>query len=121
MAHGRVGTYVVAAVAALWLCPASPARADDVGLASFYGKEHAGKRTASGKRFDFNALTAAHRTLPFGTRVVITNLGNGKSVVVEIADRGPRGRRRIVDVSYAAAQQLGFVREGTAKVRLALQ
>ncbi|MCP1626035.1 septal ring lytic transglycosylase RlpA family protein [Pseudomonas nitroreducens] len=88
------------------------------GTASYYGKAHHGKRTASGERFNQNALTAAHRTLAFGTRVRVTNLDNGRSVVVRINDRGPFGRGRIIDVSKAAADQLNMLRSGTARVRL---
>lgn len=88
------------------------------GTASYYGKAHHGKRTASGERFNQNALTAAHRTLPFGTRVKVTNLDNGRSVVVRINDRGPFGRGRIIDLSKAAAEQLNMLRSGTAPVRL---
>lgn len=88
------------------------------GTASYYGKAHHGKRTASGERFNLNALTAAHRTLPFGTRVKVTNLDNGRSVVVRINDRGPFRRGRIIDLSRAAAEQLNMLRSGTAPVRL---
>ena len=88
------------------------------GTASYYGKAHHGKRTASGERFNQNALTAAHRTLAFGTRVKVTNLDNGRSVVVRINDRGPFGRGRIIDVSKAAAEQLNMLRSGTARVCL---
>jgi len=88
------------------------------GTASYYGKAHHGKRTASGERFNQNALTAAHRTLVFGTRVKVTNLDNGRSVVVRINDRGPFGRGRLIDVSKAAAEQLNMLRSGTARVRL---
>jgi rare lipoprotein A len=94
------------------------AGATDVGLASFYGHDHAGKRTASGQRFNPRALTAAHRRLPFGSRVRVTNLENGRSVVVSISDRGPYARGRIIDVSLGAARQLDFVSDGTARVRL---
>lgn len=88
------------------------------GQASYYGNELAGRRTASGERFDPEELTAAHRTLPFGTRVRVTNLKNGKSVVVRINDRGPFTRRRIIDISHAAAQKIGMVRSGIARVRV---
>ena len=87
-------------------------------MASFYGNELAGNRTASGERFSPNALTAAHRRLPFGTRLRVTNLANGKSVTVRITDRGPFVRGRIVDVSLGAARVLGFVAHGTARVRI---
>ncbi|AGI22938.1 septal ring lytic transglycosylase RlpA family protein [Pseudomonas sp. MT3] len=88
------------------------------GTASYYGRAHHGKKTASGERFNQHALTAAHRTLPFGTRVKVTNLNNGRSVVVRINDRGPFHRGRIIDVSRAAAEQLNMLRSGTAPVRL---
>lgn len=88
------------------------------GTASYYGRAHHGKRTASGERFNQHALTAAHRTLPFGTRVKVTNLDNGRSVVVRINDRGPFGRGRIIDLSKAAAERINMLRSGTAPVRL---
>ncbi|TBU89499.1 septal ring lytic transglycosylase RlpA family protein [Phytopseudomonas dryadis] len=88
------------------------------GKASYYGKAHHGNKTASGERFDQNALTAAHRTLPFGTRVKVTNLNNNRSVVLRINDRGPFTRGRIIDVSYKAAEALGMLRAGVAPVRV---
>lgn len=88
------------------------------GTASYYGRAHHGKRTASGERFDQNALTAAHRNLPFGTRLKVTNLDNGRSVVVRVNDRGPSSRSRIVDLSRGAAERLDMLRTGTAPVRL---
>lgn len=91
---------------------------DAKGVASYYGKKHQGKRTASGERFNANALTAAHRQLPFGTRVRVTNLKNDRSVVVRINDRGPHTRGRLIDVSREAAEQLGMLRSGTARVRV---
>jgi peptidoglycan lytic transglycosylase len=90
----------------------------EVGMASYYGKAHQGKRTASGERFDRHALTAAHRTLPFGSRVKVTNLANGRSVVVRINDRGPFAEGRVIDLSEAAARELRFVGSGTTRVRL---
>jgi rare lipoprotein A len=92
--------------------------ASETGYASYYGREFHGRRTASGERFDRKDLTAAHRTLPFGTRVRVTNLENGKSVVVRITDRGPFRKGRVIDVSKRAAKVLDFVREGTVRVRL---
>ena len=89
-------------------------------MASFYGREHHHRRTASGEVYDQNQLTAAHPTLPFGTRVRVTNLGNRRSVVVRINDRGPFVNGRIIDVSYLSAQELGFVRAGTARVRVVI-
>lgn len=89
-----------------------------VGLASWYGPQFHGRRTASGERFDMNANTAAHRTLPMGTQARITNLHNGKSAIVRINDRGPFGRGRIIDVSRGVAQRLGFRGRGTARVKV---
>lgn len=89
-----------------------------VGLASWYGKPFHGRTTASGERYDMHALTAAHRTLAFGTRVRVVNLKNGKSVVVRINDRGPFVKGRIVDVSRRAADQLAFRQDGVTKVRV---
>ncbi|WP_095107808.1 septal ring lytic transglycosylase RlpA family protein [Pseudomonas sp. Irchel 3E20] len=91
---------------------------DKTGTASYYGAKHHGKRTASGEPFDQHALTAAHRQLPFGTRVKVTNVNNDKTVVVRINDRGPHVRGRLIDLSRAAAQQLGMLRSGTARVRV---
>ena len=91
---------------------------DKTGVASYYGAKHHGKRTASGERFNKNSLTAAHRQLPFGTRVKITNLNNDRSCVVRVNDRGPYSRGRLIDVSREAAEQLGMLRSGTAKVRV---
>jgi len=88
------------------------------GEASYYGARHHGKKTASGERFDQAQLTAAHRTLPFGTQVRVTNLDNNKSVVVRINDRGPFNRKRLIDISHAAAEQLDMLRSGTAPVRV---
>jgi len=96
-------------------------RARDVlrGRASYYGDYHHGRKTASGERFDMHELTAAHRTLPFGTRVRVTNLTNGRSVVVRINDRGPFGRkRRIIDLSKAAARKLHMLRAGVVPVQV---
>jgi rare lipoprotein A len=88
------------------------------GLASFYGKEFNGRRTSNGEQFDMNALTAAHRTYPFGTVVRVTNLKNGEEVEVKINDRGPVKPERIIDLSYGAAKVIGLDRMGLARVRL---
>ena len=101
--------------------PLAGGRSEEVGLASYYGREHDGRRTASGEIFDMNEMTAAHRTLPFGTRVRVTDLANGRQVTVRINDRGPFRRGRIVDLSYAAARKLGIVGRGVAKVRVAVE
>ncbi|UYL07268.1 septal ring lytic transglycosylase RlpA family protein [Bdellovibrio sp. SKB1291214] len=88
------------------------------GQASWYGESHQGNRTASGEIFDLNKLTAAHKTLPMGSQVRVTSLSSGRSVVVRINDRGPFTKGRILDVSEAAAKQLGFIKKGTDQVRM---
>ncbi len=88
------------------------------GTASFYGEQHNGRPTADGEIFDKHALTAAHRTLPFNTRVRVINLQNHKSVVVRINDRGPYVAGRIIDLSEEAARRIGMIGPGTARVRL---
>jgi rare lipoprotein A len=88
------------------------------GLASWYGEPYHGRQTASGSRYDMWEMTAAHRTLPFGTRVRVTNLDNGRSTVVLINDRGPFVAGRILDLSRAAAEALGAVVAGVVPVRL---
>ncbi|GAB3816124.1 hypothetical protein GCM10028895_11000 [Pontibacter rugosus] len=88
------------------------------GKASFYADRMQGHRTSSGERYDKTLFTAAHATLPFNTKVQVTNLKNGKSVVVKINDRMARSRHHVIDVSRAAAVELGMVRDGTATVRL---
>ena len=88
------------------------------GVASYYAHEFNGRKTANGERFDMNDLTAAHRTLPFGTRLKVTNTLNGKSVVVRVNDRGPFKKNRIIDVSYKAAQIIGLIGPGSAEVKL---
>lgn len=91
---------------------------EQVGLASWYGGKFHGRRTASGEVYDQNAMTAAHKTLPFGTRVKVTNLKNGRSAVLRINDRGPFVRGRIIDVSRRAAEHLGFRTDGVTKVEI---
>jgi rare lipoprotein A len=88
------------------------------GEASYYGHELAGNRTANGERFNPSALTAAHRSLPMGTRLRVTNMSNGRSVIVRINDRGPFVRSRIIDVSLEAARQIRMVGSGKAQVKL---
>lgn len=95
----------------------APASAE-TGIASYYGKGHHGKRTASGERFNMHGLTAAHRTHKFGTILLVTNIRNGRTVRITINDRGPFVRKRVIDLSLGAAQALGMVRSGTAAVRL---
>jgi rare lipoprotein A len=88
------------------------------GVASYYADRFHGRRTASGARYDRNGFSAAHRTLPLGTQVRVTDVGSGESVVVHINDRGPFSRGRVIDLSRAAASEIGLTRKGVAKVRL---
>jgi rare lipoprotein A len=90
----------------------------EVGTASWYGPGFSGNRTSSGEIYDVGEMTAAHQTLPLGTRVVVTDLASGRSVEVRINDRGPFAKRRIIDLSYAAARELALVGPGTAQVRV---
>ena len=91
------------------------------GMASYYADSLDGNPTASGEPYDKNALTAAHRTLPFGTMVKVTNLENSSTVVVRINDRGPHVKTRIIDVSGTAAKKLDLVDSGTVRVRIELE
>jgi len=93
-------------------------RKGQVGVASYYGREFQGRKTASGHVFDPEAMTAAHRHLPLGTQVRITNLANGRSYDATINDRGPFVHGRIIDVSRGLAERLGFLRAGIAKVKI---
>ena len=90
------------------------------GVASYYGRRFHGRPTASGEKFDMNAMTAAHRTLPFGSLVEVTNPRNGKTVTVRINDRGPFHGNRVIDVSRAAATELGLIGPGSGTVELAV-
>ena len=93
-------------------------RALQTGVASYYGPGFHGRRTANGETFNMNALTAAHRTLPFGTKLKVTNLNNGQFAIVRVNDRGPYVGGRVIDLSVAAAKQIGSTGSGTAKVKL---
>ena len=97
-----------------------PAQSGQVGWASWYGKQHHGQKTASGEPFSRWQLTAAHRSLPLGTKVKVTNLRTGQDVVVTINDRGPHGggKRRIIDLSEAAAKRIGLVQRGVEQVQV---
>ena len=88
------------------------------GVASYYAHDFNGKMTSNGEIFDMNALTAAHRTFPFGTKVRVTNLENNKTVIVRVNDRGPFKEGRIMDLSMGAAKEIDLIRTGTAHVRL---
>lgn len=118
----RRATLLLAAAALLLAtalaCTSSGPRPLERGIASWYGGEFHGRRTASGEVFDTHELTAAHRTLPFGTVVEVHNLDNDRRVRVRINDRGPFIRGRVIDLSYAAARELGVVGPGTARVEL---
>jgi len=107
----------VCAFGAAWGLPIDDAAASQCGNASWYKM---GIRTASGEPMNAAALAAAHRTLPFGTRVRVENLGNGRSVVVRINDRGPFVSGRVIDVTQGAAERLGMIAAGTAPVRVSV-
>lgn len=116
---------VVAVVSAMLAGCAStpPASAPDaegveVGMASYYADRFQGRRTASGERYDRDAFTAAHRQMAFGTRVRVIRVDNGRSVVVRINDRGPFVKGRVIDLSYAAARELGILQAGVVSVRV---
>lgn len=102
----------------VWYYPAEDYSYAETGIASWYGSDFHGKYTANGELYDMNDLTAAHRTLPMPSLVRVTNLDNGRSIVIRVNDRGPFARGRIIDVSRRSAQLLGFENVGTAKVRV---
>lgn len=102
----------------VWYHPKRDPNYDRTGIASWYGSKFHGQRTANGEIYDMNELTAAHPTLPLPSRVRVTNLENGRSLVLKVNDRGPFARNRIIDVSRRAAQLLGFRQAGTARVRV---
>ena len=102
----------------VWYYPAEDYSYAETGIASWYGTDFHGKYTANGELYDMNDLTAAHRTLPMPSLVRVTNLDNGRSIVIRVNDRGPFARGRIIDVSRRSAQLLGFEQVGTAKVRV---
>jgi rare lipoprotein A len=130
--HARLGLALASLALGLVGCatarPGSPAATQSpitahpdagkriAGLASWYGERHQGRRTASGEAYDMNKLTAAHRTFPFGTRLRVTNVENGRSVVVRVNDRGPHVDGRILDLSRQAATTLGMIDAGVARV-----
>ncbi|MEQ9448923.1 MAG: septal ring lytic transglycosylase RlpA family protein, partial [Rhodospirillaceae bacterium] len=102
----------------IWYYPSEDFGYSEEGVASWYGPDFHGKRTANGEIYDMNAMTAAHPTLPMPSIVRVTNLSNGRSVRLRINDRGPFKSNRIIDVSRRAAQQLGFYRAGVTQVRV---
>lgn len=118
---GTIGPYKVGSpyqIKGQWYYPAENYEYTETGIASWYGPNFHGKKTANGESYNQNDLTAAHRTLPMPSAVRVTNLENGRSIVLRINDRGPFARGRIIDVSRRGAQLLGFERNGTAKVRV---
>ena len=117
----NAGVYKVGApyqIGDTWYYPAEQPDYDETGIASWYGPTFYGRATANGERFDANALTAAHRTLPMPVNVRVTNLDNGKSLIVRVNDRGPFAKGRIIDLSEHAATLLGYKSQGTARVRV---
>ena len=90
----------------------------ETGMASWYGKDFHGRKTANGETYDMYGISAAHRTLPLGATIRVTNLDNYKSIKVRVNDRGPFARNRVIDLSYGAAKELGYVAQGTARVKL---
>ena len=116
-----VGRYKVGnpyQIAGQWYYPAEDFTYAETGIASWYGPGFHEKQTANGEVFDQNSMTAAHRTLPLPSAVRVTNLENGRAIVLRVNDRGPFARGRIIDISRRGAQLLGFINEGTAKVRV---
>lgn len=117
---------IYAALLSLFLLPGiSEAKATQethqlLGISSYYGGFHHGHKTASGEVFNMHALTAAHRTLPLGSHIQVTNLSNGKRITLKVTDRGPYKTGRILDVSQGAAKALGMLKSGTARVRIQL-
>ena len=99
---------------------AIPNNVYQTGMCSYYGEKFHGRTTANGEIFDMYALTAAHKKLPFGTVIKVTNLDNGMSTTVRINDRGPFVKGRILDLSYAAAQKVGMIRTGVAKIAIVI-
>ena len=117
--HG--GTYKVGnpyKIMGKWYYPKEDYAYSEVGIASWYGEDFHAKKTANGEKYDMNTLTAAHRTLPLPSIVRVTNLENGRSLVLRVNDRGPYAKDRIIDISKRGAQLLGYQTKGTAKVRV---
>jgi rare lipoprotein A len=115
---GGIATHATADASMHANHPARSGKWYQIGKASWYGRRFQGHRTASGEAFDLNMLTCAHRTLPIGTLLRVTNLSNRRSIMVRVNDRGPIPNNKIVDLSYAAARTLGFSHVGSARVRL---
>lgn len=125
LARLLAGGFCVLALLVLSACGSTPKSGGRVssghsesGMASYYGNEFHGRKTANGERFDQGKLTAAHRTMPFGTRVKVTNTQNGRSVVVRINDRGPFAKGRIIDLSSSAFKSIASINAGVVPVRV---
>lgn len=99
-------------------CRTANHKSSETGMASYYHSKFAGRKTSNGERYRKSKLTAAHKTLPFGTKVKVTNLSNGKSVNVRINDRGPFAKGRIIDLSKKAARRVGLLDDGVTKVKI---
>lgn len=118
MTFKKLFIFAAALATTLTFAISAPAEAQTVGKASFYGNKMHGRRTSDGSRYHKDSLTCAHRTLPFGTLLKVTNTKNGKDVIVRVTDRGPFVRGRVVDLSMAAAKELGMVAMGVASVEV---
>ena len=118
---GQGGVYKIGnpyQIMGTWYYPKEDYSYSEVGTASWYGEDFHARRTANNEKYDMHALTAAHRTLPLPSIVKVTNLDNGRSLVLRVNDRGPYAKNRIIDISKRGAQLLGFQTQGTAKVRV---
>ena len=111
----------IVSLATAWNLGSATAQTAEEGVANFYSDKFQGKKTASGAVYDKNRLTASHKTLPYGTKVRVTNLESGKSVVVTVNDRMKPGNAAVIDVTRRAAQELGFAKAGKAKVKLEVE
>lgn len=124
----RSSLFLVTAAGVLWLSGCATSRGVNeagfvhyqTGIASYYAHDFHGRTTANGERFDMYAMTAAHLSLPFGTLVRVTNLRNGRQVILRVNDRGPYVTGRVLDVSYGAARELDMLRDGVVRVRIDL-
>ena len=112
---------LLVALATIVTVSLAAAQTAEEGVANFYSDKFEGKKTASGEVYDKNALTASHKKLPYGTKVKVTNIDNGKSVVVTVNDRMAASNPAVIDVTRHAAEELGFVKSGKAKVKLEVQ
>jgi len=114
----RIRNTIIFTLLFIAICLSGYAQGTETGLASFYSDAFEGKKTASGEIYKSSKMTAAHRILPFGTRVKVTNLSNNKSVTVTVNDRGPFVKNRIIDLSKAAAVKLDYMDQGVTKVKI---